>query len=641
MGRNGGVVAVNFSSALNAVSSAAILRQHAAGWGIAALIIGELFVRFRLIRSVEGSSELFAYKRFEILTGGALLGLTAYYSKTQSYYALASTAFFVLNRLYRSCTVMPGWARLLKGDWEPYDQTTQNCFFLAQKGFHLLQMVAIFGFFGHGSNLSVKNLSQGAVRTSMMCLMYIVASSIMYRLPFMAYYVNALNLHRDAFLAILTQERFQLCLETLEILSMTNFVSFSLGLGARGLDMIPPNNLGRTLLHPLGAITGLGVFICGLVFIPCYFVLRLKSLDSLIFNRISLQGSLRGYRPYTTRRIFFDNLTESLRAQAAHLLQDIKSVFTPRIMKERAKWMMRGVEFIDVLSDFAQGNVEAERIKSIFRQVVRLASRYKIINFADKYPHILTPYALASEKALWQSLEAEQIQQFLLTPELKTLLKEDEDGLAVLSKQVEAFSQKIAELEKIYLTEKSLKNLKENEWQNLFAELKPFYGSLDSFNFTNLAYILRLLPEKTLANEIGAVLKSDQPFIEAVGSFTGAMAGEFVSRLKKFKSFVEEIDFKFRGLEEKLQCLTGDLFKPAYEGLAMLTVKDLQLMLQEWGEKVERGPFLKIQMLLEQKDIRWKGDLTARGILGQGVIPDNSKEALKTRLTNLLHPTGA
>jgi hypothetical protein len=106
-------VGISFSTALNFVPSISapsisILKQHTGGWAVAALIVGELYARFQLIRSVENSSELFAYKRFEILTGGVLLGLTAYCSNTRFNYGLATIAFFALNRLYRSCTALPG-----------------------------------------------------------------------------------------------------------------------------------------------------------------------------------------------------------------------------------------------------------------------------------------------------------------------------------------------------------------------------------------------------------------------------------------------------------------------------------------------------------------------------------------------------
>jgi hypothetical protein len=599
-------VVVGFSSALNCVPSISILKQHAIGWGVAVLIVGEVFARFQLISSVEDSSELFAYKRFEILTGGVLLGLTAYCSKTQSY-ALAIIAFFALNRLYRSCTVLPGWERLFKGDWEPYNQTTQSRLFLTQQGFHLLQMLAIFCFYGSNGDLSVKNLSQGAVRTGTACLGSIFASSILSRPSILRY----LNSHQDAFLAILTYERFFLCLEVLNILAITNLVSFSLTLGIRGLGIIPFKNVG-IILRPLAALTGLGIFIWGLVFIPFHFVDRLKLVDHHILTNVVIQGALKNSKSseFNISKLFFD-LTIRTWRRAIALLEDIKWIFTPQVMKKRIEWMMTAGAFTDVLSDFAEGHVEANRIRNIFRVAVFLSFDYKTINFAEKYPHILTPYALASERYLWKYLKTEQIEQLLLTPELRTLLNEDD--LGILSNQVETLSQKISELEKSYLIDRSLKNLKESEWESLFAELRPLYVPLDLFHFANLMYLLNLIPD-------------------------GIKAAELVARLKNYKPTIEDIDSKFKELEDKLEHLTGDLFKHAYEGLSTLTVADLKLMLQEWGEGMESGPFLKIQRLLELKGIRWKGDLITQGILEQGVAPNNSKEALKTRLTELLHP---
>jgi len=562
-----------------------VFREHAHGLCLAIAIVGELFARFRLMRSIEDSPELLAYKRFEILSAGALLGLTAYCSKKQFTYGLGTITFFALEQLYRTGNVTPGWAKLFRGEWELDNQETRVRLREAQASCQLLQSFIIIYLASSSGVFALQHLGQVVKRTTAFCLLpvgiAVLAKQIL--LP------NYLNSQHDAFVVTLKVERLVLSLETLRILALTNCVGIAFALLDKGLEMIPFKNI-KVFLRPTHAAATFSTLGAGILLISVSCWLTHQWQDFHIFNILNSRAS----------GSFFDALTSS----PVILLNNMWAPFTPRGVRAMIGLTRPIIRHVDVLDNLAEGHVEEERIRKIFHNIAPLMIRYKTINFIEKYPQILTPHFLSSDKRLWEVFTAEQVDKYLLTPELKAL--SEEDGLKMLSTQMDALSQKIAAL-------KQVPPRNEAEWLAAYDQLRPLYKPLDTFACANLLQTLKSLPEN-------------------------AQAARLVNQLKTSIPLIEETSAKITDLEDQLNELTGDLFKDTCESLSTVTAAVLNNMFQAWGKATDDGPFLRIQTLFKKQGILWKGDLIHTGILQQGQEPDNSLVALTTRLSTLLGP---
>ncbi|MES2345048.1 MAG: hypothetical protein V4494_03820, partial [Chlamydiota bacterium] len=243
--------------------------------------------------------------------------------------------------------------------------------------------------------------------------------------------------------------------------------------------------------------------------------------------------------------------------------------------------------------------LEPLQIQEIFRLYSSLLSPRQIERVIQQFPNALTTHFLLTQKELWSLLNAQQIEAFLISSELKTFEQKERQKILAELKALADFVKVQPE------------RLIDAQWQQVYLQLRPLYEPLELFNFDKLLEVLEKLPAKSQAQE----------------------------RLQQLQGLIiplKELHAQFKNLEEKLPPLVGDLFEYAYESLVTLTEHDVKLLLQELQRSPSSLPFLKLQQLLEKKGVKWKGDLLQQGILQQGKNPDNSKDALKERLRKFL-----
>jgi hypothetical protein len=599
---------INFSRALSSVSFAPMLRQHITGCGVAALIIGELFVRFRLTQPIKPSPELSAYKRLEIVSSGALLGLTAIFSTLHNSLGLGVIGAFAFNRLYSDFINVPELKKFFYAEWEA--KPTPASGYAISIGLTCLQLLSIGSVWALARRCAIKSAWKGAALCTIPYLFCGYATYLLYPEQ-----ISSSLASSDPYFAALKVERVRITLTTLMGFSYVSFAICSAVLTNKMLTTISLHGLAlpfRLLGVFLMISIGLGTVICGSLQAMIVFLLLQMRINKNVYldmHDLNLANNQNSIHPTDISDMY--PLREILMKSFNFFLQDSKNTlrsFTSKFLIYMACWLIAQTIKGGLLNRLAKGQVGEQRIRNLFMKFHVLGiSTTHLVKVIHQFPKAVAPQYLVSNQQLWEILPEPQIEQFLFTPELKTAGQLDS-----FSSQMKNLEQTLATLETSYTEDGKIKKPLEAEWQKVFLQLRDLYEPLVLFHFTKLQSIISHLPEKAVAQDL-------------------------INRLRKIKVKIDQMKDQLDALDDRIETLSGDLFKPAYESFACLTVSDIEELLQEWGEDSRTLPFLKLQTLLQQKGILWKGDLITSGILQQGAAPDNSTQALKVRLTDLLH----
>jgi hypothetical protein len=226
---------------------------------------------------------------------------------------------------------------------------------------------------------------------------------------------------------------------------------------------------------------------------------------------------------------------------------------------------------------------EINEIRWAFNVCSELLPLTELKKIIRQFPLSLTADFLGWGSKFWEEFSEAEVKEFLLSPQLKTLLEAD---LEQMKKTLEKLALKVEQVNG------------EGACQEIFHRVKPLYEQLEEFNL--------------------------QPVLQVIESILKKFkAGEFFDSIRNLKAVIEPLNNQALDLQQKLEGLVEDLFTVALESLG-LREGDIGDLIE--GSK--NFSFYQLAKALQERGIRWKGDLIKKGILAQ----DNSTEALKRRL---------
>ncbi len=555
---------------LAAVTSVPLFRMsgvHAGGITVAALVALETFARLRLISqdSPHSSSHL-AEVNIEVASGEALLCLTALSTYCASSIGLTGIAIITLRRLYGDFRVIPAIGILL----ERHRFSSQ----FIDVGYWAVEWMALAVMTARFFVLSIRNPTVGKTSTFLSVGLLVGEGLLDIEKRFFKMVVRSGWFDQDTTVRLRARkieriQSFSISLKGLATaLEISSFLSH-LFIPIEGGQVIKLRFLtGAPFWSLMSSIAVIGTI--------ARFVIDQTLFVKIYSEIVSLSIAFR------TTLLPFE---EATRTAHRKLLEEAYEIAYGETARGRA--------IGELLSSLSGG--ELDQIQTAFKICTLILDPLELEPIIARFSNILTPDVLSLQENLWKIFNQRQIEQFLLTSELKDLL----DGkLDMITTQLNALAQEVAEV----------KNPPENG-RDIYDVIRPLYEQLEKYKFDKTLQILNYLSADSQAEEL-------------------------LSRLRQHKTSVENLKIQAQNLEEKLESLVGDLFTYAVEGLAALTADDIKVMFEECGEDPSESPLSKITEMLANQGIKWKGDLVQKGILQQGDKPDNSKVALKARLEN-------
>lgn len=575
---------ISFFNAGKYVASFQISGMQAYGWGVTALVVTEISLRWR---ATEGSllkwsehQEHQSGRYLELAQGLSLLCLTGYSMSCRSGMGLSGITLIALRRLYGDIRVIPWVNELLqKNEW-----------FLPQRkpfldlSFHFIEIAACVPLGIHAGQFSLRN-PLGGLLIALVSTMAVTQETKIFQSMVKAGYLDQM-LHSTVAWKIERVMSFFVSLYAISVAlaggAMVSHISWSFAEG--GSLLSKRINLFCLLTH---CCCFFGIF--------ALFILR--NVDFLLYYCYNLRGSLGCHD--LSLFMPFDLPRRSFFAQSSFRRQLLGLIYAASIGR-----LSPAIE--EAIPAAVARSSRELKIQGLFAVALPFLSLQEIEQAIKEYPRILSPYFLVKQKRLWDIFNKKQISEYLLTPELNDLL--NCPNKAILA-NLQSLGEKIVELEKPYLSEGKVRSLQEVEWKQLYPQLRPLYVQLGSMSFSKMLELLVYMPNRRDIQDI-----TDQWNV--------------------LKPLLQEKEKEVLDLESRLEHLAGDLLKYAYEGLA-LTEGAIRQMLADWDIKITDSPTIQIQRMLEAQGVQFKGDLLEKGILAPS---DNSISALQARLYKFFFP---
>lgn len=546
--------------------STSFFTHRVAGWGVAALIGGELFSRFYIAHPKEPTTEFFAYRRLEVIgIGGMSLILTAFFASLKSSFGLKLIATYTFHRLCLNYLTLRDIKRLFQGDLEGSSDRIQHALVSLLELFSRCYFTIIFF-----DNRGVKKI-----------FMQVMFFPLIYGSVRMIHPKFADNRDtKDFYLTALKTER---VLTLLSLLEMSSRQTLAIGtILFTGVPLLILSRYSNSLIRSI-MISCFALPAVVIISAPSIGPLLLKKKDHFIQHEVL--KLVLGRVTLPPNNSFFTRLGELKHPFKGYAAWLKNCLSRPPLMITLPP---------DLLTVLGERRTGSSRIQFIFKHLASQKSNPNfLIQIIQKYPNALTPDFLAVHPWLWESFSQGQLEQFI-KPSSILKLSNDEEFFQTLSNQIQQLEQQ--------------PHASDKEKQAVFTQLRESYGKVESLNLDFIKQVIDLLPEQAVAEDV-------------------------VTELKKKKNSCDQILKTQRNLQEKIQSLVGDLFSEAIESLPGVGEEDIQDVLQTCGKKIEGSALSTLQQVFKQKDIWWKGDVIAKGLWQ---LPNNSKEALKQRLIQLL-----
>ena len=524
-------------------------------WCPLALVVTEVALRWKMtqdIPRVDNPHELRAERYQELVQGLVLLSLTTCAVYWKSGMSLATITVVALGRLYGSLKIVP-WVKGLAGqagavDWTKPDRTYFD------SAYAFLEVVGLLNLSGHALLLNFRHPMQGLLAGAVTFALPALISKIFERMVNSNYW----NLPESR-------------LSSLKIERMQTFMHSLLG---------------------IRAATVYGLF--GMVAKYMYLGPKTIKIEELLF--IALDSILGGYCLgfYLWERMSFltnmqhGSLVATLATRAS---SDVEKRLLFKYAYSKNIWNIEGDLIADMIKVFRSNVLNQTQIQKFFSIICIGSKTLHIVKLLSEC-NCLTPDFLSTQPKLWECLNNDQIQTYLLTPEIKQLLQED--NVVKTEAELQKLTKEIGEAEKA--SEKS------------FSTLRPLRERIEKLSFAKANDFLSRVPN------------NEKPIVVT---------------LNQLKIKIQERENSIAALEQRLEASSEDV-KLAYEGIPHFREEDMEQVLEQAGITAEGQPGMALFNLLATLSIKWKGDLMTHHILQSGDNA-NSRELLIERLVKFIH----
>jgi hypothetical protein len=536
--------------------------MRAYGYGVVALVVAEMALRWRMSRG-NGEAEYRAERYLELMQGAALLAATFCGLSYESGITLATITLVALGRLYGTIRIAP----LIGERGISFSRKPFFDFF-----YYVVEIAAI-------AHLFVQALLFNSRHPYIGCMMFGVTtavSTLESRVFKQLLDAGYLDLH-SSYLVNLKIERVVSLFSRLQGIKSA-FIVGLVGVIA-ALGPFKPN-LGVPVIV-------LSIFVWGFIDIVLSSDRRMRLLEqcnmTIGWCAVAKSPSL-------------NNSVRDLLYEVAYSLGLGENVNAPQVTTK-------------VIKAFTLLSSKPAIFQTLFPSYAIFFNATSFGNMIQGAPQCLTPDFLFTHlrswlflwKKLWTEFSDEQIEKFLLIPEIKLRLQEEAVGQA--EPELQQLTKDIEEKERSCTS----------QGQARFVELRPLLERLEVVSLAKERGFLEHMPEI-----------SEKPI---------------VASLLRLKSQSTQRTKKLVDLEVRLEKLCREAERVS-DTLQILRVSDIENILLAVGINPTQHSLAIFYNRLDTLGIKWKGDLIEKGIWHQEGAK-NSAEELEKRLIQFIKDKSA
>jgi hypothetical protein len=516
-----------------------------------ALVVTEIALRWKMtqdIPRVTNPHELRAERYQELVQGLALLGLTTCAVYWKSGMSLATITVVALDRLYGDLKIVP-WVKGLAGQagavvWTKLNRTYFDI------AYEYLEAVGLINLCEHVLLLNARHPMQSLLVGAATFALPDLISKIFERMVNSGYWdlpesrLSSLKIERmQTFMRSLLRIRTAAAFGQLGMAAAAAFGQF--GMVADHIHFLGPKTIKiENLLFFISAAWGLMI---GGFCVGSFLAWRKIGLERWYETCLALKCAVTAPSD-VEKRLFFKYAYCSSVWEHGDLVADMINVFRSNVLTK----------------------AQIERLFSNLCMNFKKQHIVKVLNECNCLP----PDFLSTKLRLWKCLNDDQIQTYLLTPEIKQLLQED--NVVETAAELQKLTKEIGEAEKA-----SEKN---------FSTLRPLRERIEKLSFAKVNDFLSRVPN------------NQKPIVVTLNSL---------------KTKVQQREKDIAALEQRLETLCEDV-KVAYEGIPHLREEDMKQVLEQAGITAEGQPGKVLFNLLAILGIKWKGDLVMHHVLQSG-----------------------
>jgi|GEM_PF-1865056 len=531
---------------------------HFNTWCPLALVVTEIVLRWKMaqeIPRVQNPSELRVERYQELVQGLALVGLTICAVYWKSGMSLATITVVALGRLYGDLKIVR-WVKGLDGQmgdvaWTQPDRTYFD------SAYECLEAVGLINLCGHALLFNIRHPMQGLLTGAATFVLPALISKVFERMVTAGYWNQP-----ERRLSSLKIERMQACMHSL-LRIRTAFAFGLLGMAAKYVHF-----LGHKIIkiEKLASIVQMPGWIMGGYCLGFSFRYRSSFLERWRWGSGAATVAIRISNEVLRRLVF-------------------KCVYSWSV------WNIEGELVADIIKCFRLNDLSQDQIQKLLSTLCIIQCKTHHIVKVLKECNCLTPDFLSTKQKLWECLNDEQIQAYLLTPEIQQLLQGD--NIAKTEKEVENLTKEIGEAEK--------------RGEKSFSTLRLLRERVEKLSFAKANDYLSRVPN------------GKKPIIVTLNSL---------------KTKIQQREKDIADLEQRLETMCEDV-KLAYEGIPHFREEDMKKVLEQADVLAAGQNGTVLFNLLATLGIKWKGDLVAHNILQSGDNA-NSRELLVARLVKFI-----
>jgi uncharacterized coiled-coil protein SlyX len=527
-------------------------------WSPVALILTDIVCRWQMTQAIphmRNPEELRAERYQELSQGFIFLGLTMQALYQKSGLTLACITVVALGRLYSTLKIVP-WVKSLAHEsgatkWEMPKKTYYDVMY------KVIEVVVSINATCHAIALNRHHPLWGLAMAAAALILPTLISTVFHKVVKAGYWDL-----QDGRLISLKLERMQFGMLSLQLIRAACVYGL-LGEAFKSVQFIPPKTIkidvySRFLLYSIFLLGG-GCF--GYFLAARHFYLENWLSASVIADRATSSTH------NTEHRLFVEMAYSTGVSNIAHYCET------------------------QLIKAFNSNNLNRQQMQSLFSYWCLICNTPRLVNILKGCPNCFTPEFLATEPNLWKNLDNDQIQTYLLPPEIHQLLKDDK--VAKTEEALKELTEEIAAMEQSAVKE--------------FKALRPLRERLEDFSFAQADDFLRHVP------------KSDR---------------SIVVQLTQLKAKIAQREAQVAALEQRLETFCEDV-KHAYESIPHLREEDMKKVLEQTGVSAEGQYSKTLFTLLATFGIKWRGDLVAHKILQDGDNA-NSTDNLINRLVKFI-----
>ena len=528
--------------------------RHFNMWCPLALVVTEIVLRWKMVQEIPRVQNPLALRvecYEELAQGLVLLGLTTQAVHWKSGMLLATITVVALGRLYGSLKIVR-WVKGLNGQggdvtWTKPDRTYFDF------AYDCLQDVGLINLCGHALLFNSHHPMQGFLTGAVTFVLPALISKVFERMVTAGYWNQP-----ECRLSSLKIERMQTCMCSL----LQIRTAFAFGLFGKYIHFLGPEIIKIENFAIIEHISLFGI----VVYCWGYSLVRHKSfLARWAFGSRAATAAINTSNQVAKRLMF-------------------KYAYTTSV------WNIADELAASIIKGFGL-NVLDQAQMQIFFSIICIECKTHHIVKALKECNCLTPDFLSTKQKLWECLNDEQIQAYLLTPEIQQLLQGD--NIVKTEKEMESLTEEIGEAEK--------------RGEKSFSTLRLLRERVEKLSFAKANDFLSRVPN------------GKKPIIVTLNSL---------------KTKIQQREKDIAVLEQRLETMCEDI-KLAYEGIPHFREEDMKKVLEQADVLAAGQNGTVLFNLLATLGIKWKGDLATHNILQSGDNA-NSRELLVARLVKFI-----